>query len=129
MYLLEEHFMWHLPLFVTEFLSKLYWLVVAHFICDFILQGDTMAREKNPLVTQASDHRTQVPWSYWMLAHAATHGAAVALIMNNILYGVAETFFHFSIDYMKCRRLLTFDEDQAAHLTCKLIFLLLWVVR
>ena len=50
----------------------LFVLVVAHFLCDFPLQGDFLAKAKNPEAPLPG-----VPWQWAMLAHAAIHAGAV----------------------------------------------------
>lgn len=49
-------------------------LIGAHALCDFACQGDFMSRAKNR--TASIDG---VPWQTVLAAHAAIHGAAVAL--------------------------------------------------
>ncbi len=102
------------------FFATLFWLVAAHALCDFSLQGDTMAREKNPDST--SELQRAVPWFYWMAAHALIHGGAVALVTHSLLLGVCEALLHFAIDLMKCLRWLNIHQDQTLHLLCKVIW-------
>jgi len=92
-------------------------LVAAHFICDYPLQGDTVAREKNPHSTSAL--QKHVPWYYWMTAHAATHGLAAALITHSSVIGIAEFAAHFACDWLKCRGRVSIHIDQSFHLACK----------
>lgn len=116
----------HVAPFVSQFLTKVFWLVVGHFICDYILQGDTVAREKNPL--SATELQAAVPWFYWMTAHSLAHGAVVAVVMGSPVWGLAEAVTHFTIDYLKCRKFISIHEDQALHLVVKMVLLLLWVM-
>lgn len=97
-----------------------FWLIGAHLLCDFSLQGDTMAREKNPY-TDTPLHK-YIPWWYWMLAHSLIHGMAVALVTNSIALGVAEAGFHAAIDITKCAGLLNIHADQFLHLFCKVLW-------
>lgn len=96
-------------------------LIAAHFLCDFALQGDTMAREKNRLA--ATELQKQLPWQYWMLAHACIHGLAVGLITGRAILGVAEVGVHFSTDCFKCEKWINIHQDQAVHLLSKLVWL------
>lgn len=100
-----------------------FWLVVAHFAFDYPLQGDTTAREKN----RHSDTPLQVavPWFYWMAAHALCHGGAVAAVTGSVRLGCAETVAHFAIDFGKCERWFSIHVDQALHLACKALWLVL----
>jgi hypothetical protein len=94
-------------------LSLLLLLWMAHFLCDFGLQNDRMAREKCP----GCDHT--LPWGWWLTAHGAIHGLAVGLLTGLPLLGVAETAIHALIDHSKCRGRISFTADQTLHLFCK----------
>lgn len=92
-------------------------LMVAHFLCDYALQGDFMAKAKN--------HRAPipgVPWLTVLISHAATHAGFVALITGSALFGVIELVIHSATDYLKCNGQLTFNQDQAIHLVTKIAF-------
>jgi hypothetical protein len=104
-------------------LSLLYLLMVAHFICDYPLQGDFLAKAKNLTAPIQG-----VPWWQAMGAHSFIHGGAVALITGNIWLGLLETILHFGVDTAKCRGHLTFNQDQALHLVCKVVIVILWSV-
>lgn len=102
-------------------MNMAFWLVVAHFLADYPLQGDTTAREKSR--HSATPLQAFVPWYYWMTAHALMHGAAVAFITNSIALGLAETAAHWAIDFGKCERWFSIHVDQALHLACKALWL------
>ncbi|MEB3334316.1 MAG: DUF3307 domain-containing protein [Cyanobacteriota bacterium] len=97
-------------------LSLLSLLCMAHFFCDFGLQSDRMAREKCPGQDQT------LHWGWWLTAHAATHGLAVALLSGVPFLGVAETAIHALIDYNKCVGRFTLRTDQLLHLACKALW-------
>lgn len=91
-----------------------FYLVAAHALCDYPLQGDFLARGKNhkaPLLG--------VPWYQCLAAHALIHGGAVALITGYWWLGIAEVVFHAVTDWTKCEGGLTFNEDQALHIFAK----------
>jgi len=95
----------------------LFYLLAAHALCDYPLQGDFLAKGKNhkhPL--------PGIPYYQCLLAHAIIHGGAVALITGNIYLGLAEFVIHTAIDYGKCQELYSFNTDQFFHIACKLIW-------
>lgn len=98
-----------------------FWLLVAHFVADYPLQGDTTAREKNR--RSATELQRHVPWYYWLTAHALMHGGAVAFVTGSIALGASETFAHWLIDFGKCERWYSIHADQALHLACKAAWL------
>lgn len=103
-------------------LVLLFWLLVAHALCDYPLQGDFLARAKN--------HRQPipgVPWYQALAAHALIHGGAVALLTGSVWFGLAEFSCHVAIDHAKCDGAFGFDVDQAIHVACKVAWALLAV--
>lgn len=95
------------------------WLWLVHFLCDFGLQSDRMAREKCP------GRDSTLPWGWWLGAHAAIHGLGVGLVTGLPELAVAEVMAHALIDHLKCRGLFGINIDQALHLTCKLAWIVL----
>jgi hypothetical protein len=94
-------------------------LVAAHALADYPLQGEFLARAKNRFQPLPG-----VPWYQAMGAHAAIHGGMVGLITGSVLLGLLEALLHFAIDDAKCARRIGFNTDQALHVACKLV----WVV-
>ena len=104
-----------------ESLNLLILLVLAHFVCDFVLQSDRMAVEKIP------GRDDTLHWGWWLGSHAAIHGLAVALLTDVPLLGVMETLLHAMIDGLKSRFGFTLALDQSLHLLCKLVWVLLLI--
>jgi hypothetical protein len=94
-------------------------LAMAHFVCDFGLQSDRMAREKCP----GCD--TTLPWGWWLVSHASTHGLAVALLTGVPQLGLAELLLHALIDRLKCAGRFHLSVDQLLHLACKVLWVAL----
>ncbi|MEM7766893.1 MAG: DUF3307 domain-containing protein [Pseudomonadota bacterium] len=106
-----------------ELFTLAFWLVASHFVADFQLQSDFVARNKTP--------GAAIFWPWVMTAHAALHGALVALVLNP-LFGLAEFLSHWAIDYGKARGwfgagAISFNVDQALHLVLKGVWLALYV--
>lgn len=100
-------------------LAMLAFLLVAfHFVCDYSLQNDFMAVGKNP----ANKETNGVPWYWIMASHSFVHGAAVAILTQSVLLGLAETVIHFIIDVGKCKKLINADQDQCLHVACKILW-------
>lgn len=97
-----------------------FWLLIgAHFLADFPLQGDFLAKAKN--------HKAPIPGVPWWIAlwaHSAIQGSFVGVITGSILLGFAEAFIHASIDWFKNDGSLTFGQDQALHLLSKVAWML-----
>ena len=56
-----------------ESFHLLIFLVLARFVCDFVLQTGRMAVEQIPGLDDT------LHWSWWLGSHASTHRLAVAL--------------------------------------------------
>jgi hypothetical protein len=109
----------------------LWWLVVGHFVADFPLQSDFIAREKNPWqpIDPSRVPPGQKPTIFWpwvLTAHAVVHGGAVTLATGSALLGLVETVCHWFIDLAKCANLTSLHIDQSLHLACKVAWFLIW---
>ena len=104
----------------------LFFLIAGHTLGDFPLQNTEMAtckcrRSKLPL-------QSEVPWYYWMTAHALVHALIAGLIVwactgrqeTGILIGLLEFVVHWIIDVLKCENVTNIHIDQALHIICKL---------
>lgn len=86
----------------------LFMLIVAHALCDYALQNDLMANAKNRF--KPHQIHSYVPWFYWLASHSLIHGGAVA---------------HFFIDDRKCAGWIGIHRDQAFHILCKVLWVLI----
>lgn len=94
-------------------------LIMAHWVGDFGLQSDRMAVEKVPGCDAT------LPWYWWLLGHAATHGLLVALIIGSAWLGVLELIAHAVIDWCKGRFGFRLALDQMLHVLCKFIWVMM----
>ncbi len=107
----------------------LLWL--GHFVADYPLQSEFMARGKNRFrpVDPSSIPPGQTPQTVWpwvLTAHAATHAAAVYVVTGSTILTVLELVAHWLIDYGKCANRFGIHADQAMHLGCKVVWVLLF---
>ena len=93
------------------------WLVLGHFVADYSLQSDFIAKYK-----ARSQSLPAVPWFYVMAGHCATHASAVALLTGSPVLALLEFCCHFVIDYAKCEGQTTIHTDQFLHVVCKLMW-------
>lgn len=89
----------------------------AHAVCDFPLQGQFLSDAKNHLKPVPG-----VPWYQALLAHGLIHGALVAAITGRVELGLCELVVHIVTDYLKCSNRLSFNQDQAIHYACKILW-------
>lgn len=90
-------------------------LIAAHFVSDYPLQGDFLAKAK-----------FDGPLRVWHLfGHSAIHGGAVLLVTGSVTLALLETIAHMVIDEAKVRGWTTFAQDQALHMVCKALWLVL----
>lgn len=100
---------------------QLFWLlIIVHAVCDYPLQGEFLAKFKSPL----EKFNGEIVWPTVLSQHALIHAGGVFLITGNYIVSALEFAAHWAIDYIKCRKWIDFNEDQAAHFACKAV----WVV-
>lgn len=105
-----------------------FWLLVGHALADFPLQGDFIARGKNRHVKPTYIPPGQTPqtiWPYCLSAHALIHAGFVAAITGSFALGLAELVLHWLIDFAKCESWTGIHSDQALHVACKILWVLL----
>lgn len=100
---------------ITMLLTLIFW----HALADYPLQGDFLAKAK------AKAFEPLVPWYQAMAAHCVIHAGGVLLITGSVVLAIAEFVLHFLIDRAKVAGKLTFNQDQALHLACKVVYIFL----
>lgn len=101
-------------------MATLMYLLAGHALCDYPLQGDFLAKGKN--------HKSPIPgipWQHCLFAHAMIHAGMVLLITRSITWAIAELVVHLVTDWSKCEGLISFNEDQAIHYFCKVLWVIL----
>lgn len=94
-------------------------LLFGHFLADYPLQGDFLAKAKNRKNPIAG-----VPWYHGLIAHSAIHGGCVGVITGSVWIGVAEAVVHALIDDAKCSNRISYNVDQLLHVLFKVAWML-----
>lgn len=97
------------------FLDLFALMISAHALGDYPLQGDFLSRAKN-----RANPVPGVPWYQALAAHSIIQGGFVGLVTGSLWLGLAEAAAHALIDDAKCTGKLTFNQDQALHVACKI---------
>lgn len=95
-------------------------LLAAHALADYPLQGDFLAKAKNRTAPIPG-----VPWWQALGAHALIHAGFVALITGIWWLAISEFAIHWITDDAKCRGRVSYNQDQAIHIACKLAW---WLI-
>jgi len=102
-------------------------LMIAHFLCDYPLQGSFLAKAKNRHSRPAPDSGFHSPWLWVhaLTAHSFIHGGAVWLVTGCVWFALAEIVLHWIIDFAKCEGWCSYHTDQLLHLACKVAYVVL----
>ena len=106
---------------MNEILIMLSTLLCCHFLLDFAIQGDFVAKFKARIV----DGEKNAMWKWVLTAHSASHTLPVIILTQSLLLGAVMFLSHFVIDFLKCEQKLTFNQDQVLHIC--VILLITWI--
>ncbi len=101
-----------IEVFGTIFLLLVLW----HFVADYVLQSEFIARFKSH-----KESLEAAPWYYVLFAHCSTHAIGVFLITGNVVLTLFELGTHFLIDWLKCDGRTNIHVDQLLHIVVKLL--------
>jgi hypothetical protein len=104
-------------------------LMFGHFAMDYGLQTTFIAVEKSHLHGKDPDRpdvKPIAPWYQVLLAHSWLHAGAVYLVTHSLTLAIFELIAHWCIDYTKCSNKLTYNQDQALHFGCKLLWAIIF---
>jgi hypothetical protein len=97
-------------------------LIGAHFLCDYPLQGEYLSQAKNRHTPVGGNG----VWLHGLTAHASIQGFGVLLVTQSVLLAVAETVVHWITDFIRCDNRITYHQDQAIHLSFRLLWAALY---
>lgn len=105
-------------------IEVLFRLLIAHALCDFALQSMWMVdgKERGAKEVFPSPH-----WSIVLTAHCLICGAGVWWATGVLWLGLIEVIAHWLIDFAKCEGWSNPNDDQAAHICCR-VFYIVWMV-
>lgn len=90
-------------------------LLTSHWLADYPLQGDFLAKAK-----QEGPLRI-----YHLIAHSGIHGGFVMLVTGSWILGLTEWIAHTIIDELKVKGKTNFALDQALHILCKAVYVII----
>lgn len=93
-------------------------LICTHYITDFGLQSEAMALGKAGQLPAPPGVPTRTDW---LIAHAAINAAGVLMATKSARAALGEFIIHILIDWVKGEGWLSYRQDQALHLACKII--------
>lgn len=96
---------------IEQLLTTFCLLLAAHFLADFVLQTDFIAREKNPKTAKMGKS------SYVLFMHCYLHASLTLLITRSWLCAFVMLASHYVIDEAKNNEAIDFTTDQALHVT------------
>lgn len=99
--------------------ESLFFMLAAHALCDYPLQGDWLSKAKNPTLNLVPG---EVIWPGALLSHALIQAAAVKLVTGSWTFALAELIIHSATDYAKCKGAFGYNTDQIIHIATKVLF-------
>ena len=104
--------------------SYFFQFLVGHAAADFVFQPQAMGKgkDRNSEIHREVDVVDFPPWFIWLTAHSLIHGGAVFLVTGYATLGAVEVLLHWIIDFAKCEGWLSFWQDQAFHVGCKVAY-------
>ena len=103
----------------------LFIFMFCHFLADYPLQGDFLAKAKN-----RNTNVGKVFWKHALLAHSFIHAGFVGIIAYlytgssnvGLTLGILEGLIHAFTDFLKCENKINLNEDQLTHIICKIMW-------
>lgn len=99
-------------------MNVIFTLIVGHYVGDFALQSDYIARAKSP---------GQANWIHPMIAHCVIQAGTVYYATGSTTLASFEFSSHFVIDLFKCQGHLSYTTDQLLHLFCRVAWAALFI--
>jgi len=108
-------------------MATLLLLLFAHALEDYPLQGDFIAKNKSKHSPKPFPNEPH-PWAIVLTAHCLIHSGLVLIITGSLWLALTELILHWVIDYYKNENKITFQIDQALHVACKVVYVVVLAV-
>ncbi len=116
-----------LPQTLAQGFPLFFALLFGHALADYPLQGEFLALHKNRHYKDPNRDFPPGLWVHCLLNHSLIHAGFVWLISGSMILGLMELVLHAVIDFIKCEKITSYNTDQALHVTCKLLYVVLMV--
>jgi hypothetical protein len=107
------------PVFHSHWYVLLILLVWGHVIADYPLQGDFLAKGKDP----EGPFKDFFPWTQALFAHSMIQAGFVFLFTGSVQCFLMELIGHAWTDYAKTQKWISLNIDQSIHIGMKLFYL------
>ena len=114
-----------------NFIEILFMMLFLHFLGDFSLQSDAMAKGKNRHRMPENipeGQKIKKVWFYWLSAHAFIQGGIIFIFFPVLWIVLLEVVFHFILDFMKCDNITNPHIDQAFHFLLRIVYTIILVI-
>lgn len=98
---------------MQDYILLLFILVACHFLCDYPLQNDFVAKYKARKV----DGKYNNFWYHCLTGHAFIHALPVLIFTQNVYLGLLMVVTHWLTDFAKCEGKITLNQDQFIHIS------------
>lgn len=108
-----------------NFIEILFVLLFLHFLADFSLQSEAMAKGKNRHFRSEyilKGEKNKITWFYWLTAHTFIQGGLIFIFFPIIWIALIEVVFHFLLDFLKCDNVTNPHIDQGLHVLLRIIY-------
>ena len=106
--------------------TRLWWLLCAHALTDYVLQSPEMSKRKHPRALfkgmDTVEECVYGPWWWWMAAHGLVNALGVLYVTQSVPLSIGEFVVHCALDTAKCQGWINTNTDQAGHLVSKVVW-------
>lgn len=95
-----------------DFIYILFLLICFHFLFDYPLQGDFIAKFKARTV----DGKPNEFWLHCLTAHSFMHALPILIVTGSVQLAAFMVISHWMIDFAKCENKISLNLDQFLHL-------------